>query len=209
MSESLREKILATPARKITVSVIALAVFFVGASLLYDNLRPINPPKMQEASTEDAVDFLCGDYRRLSKTHQRRFMRDLAAWYLREDSQTRLEFEQSWKKADMPKNIKSRINLQVRIASVHQFASQYATLKPQDKKQYLAQATFLIKTIPSNTSLEKLLSADRWDRIIKNPLKYGQKMDRVGQEVGRNSTAEQRAQFMKFCNDLAAYNGLR
>ena len=177
MLQLLRKKIIATRQRKFAVSTMAGILFLVGLCLLYNALKPINIPDLQYASTQQITNFLINDYNRISIAHQKQFTRDVAKWYLKANRQDQKTFEQSWKNAKMPKNIKSHITAQLRIASAHQVSSHYANLKPEDKKQYLAQINFMVNTLPIGKKLQELLAGDQWNTVIKNPIKYRKKMD--------------------------------
>ena len=115
MFQSIRNNCLKNKQQKIAVTLTALAVLSIGASLLYRALRPIHVPDMANASTNKVVDFLREDYANISVAKQNQFMRDLAKWYLSINHQDKQSFEQSWDHSDMPKDLKNE--------SRHRYAS--------------------------------------------------------------------------------------
>lgn len=209
MIKTLRAKIHASRMGKTSAVAVALMILLTGSMLLYQALRPIHPPDLKTASLVEVIDFLCSDYDRLTPARQRLFLSGLSDWYFRADAQMRAKLEASWIKMKMPHDIKSRITAQIRVATVHKLASNYATLDAGAKKKYLAQVSFMITAMPSGFTLEKLLSEKQWDQVIENPVKYRHKMDNYAQEMALHSTAEQRAQFIHLCHDLAVYNGIQ
>lgn len=203
----IRSRIMANRAARIITCLIAGLLLLVGSYLLYDALRPITTPDMKQANANTVVDFLKGDYNRLSQSQQHQYMRELSAWYLQCDFQTRAEFEKHWHQTDMPKNLKQRITAQVRIASVHQLSEMYANMPPENKTQTLGQINFMINTFAGGKSTFKQWYNDApWNEVISDPVKYRKNLDPFQRELTLSSTARERAQFVQMCKDLAQYN---
>ena len=210
MFQSIRNNCLKNKQQKIAVTLTALAVFSIGASLLYRALRPIHVPDMANASTNKVVDFLREDYANISVAKQNQFMRDLAKWYLSINHQDKQSFEQSWDHSDMPKDLKKRITAQVRVSAINQLSENYSNIPESEKTQFLAQVSFMIKMLPSGKKLERVLTDKKqWDRVFDDPEKYWQTKDKYAQQLAHNASAEQRANLAKLCKDLAEYNKMR
>jgi hypothetical protein len=134
-------------------------------------------------------------------------MRELSAWYLRCDSQTRAELEKHWHQTDMPRNLKQRITAQVRIASVHQLSEMYANMPSESKTQTLAQINFMINSFTGGKYTFKQWYNDApWNEVISDPIKYRKNLDPYQRELTLSSNARERAQFVQLCKDLAQYN---
>jgi len=206
VAQNIRKKMLATRGRKTTVSLIAITLLLIGIYLVYDAIRPINPPDMQKADGTQIVQFLRGDYDRLSKSHQKKFIRNLGKWYLSTNKQDRKTLEQNWKNTDIARNIRA----QIRVSSFNQLASKYASMSKEEKQKSIGQINLMVSIISGGKdTFSKWFTDGPWDSIIKNPVEYQQKMDPYQREMTLNTTAQERADFVKLCGDLAKYNGLR
>lgn len=71
MRQSLRHTHTAIRQRKFAVSTTAGLAFLLGIALLYNTLKPINIPDLQQASTQQITFFLINDYNRISIAHQK------------------------------------------------------------------------------------------------------------------------------------------
>jgi len=157
MAQNIRKKIIATRGRKITTSIIATSLLLIGSYLVYDAIRPIYPPNMYKADGTQVLQFLRGDYERLSKSHQKKFMRDLGQWYLNTTEQERKILEQNWKKDDIAANIRS----QIRVSSVNQLASKYASMSEEEKYNSIGQINLLISSHSPSSRFSA--PASSWD----------------------------------------------
>ncbi|MFG0250473.1 MAG: hypothetical protein ACF8OB_16425, partial [Phycisphaeraceae bacterium JB051] len=173
-------------------------------------LRPIQIPDLDNASTQQVVEFLREDYANISAAKQRQFMRELAKWYLSCNYADKQSFEQSWDHSDMPRDIKKRITAHVRISAINQLSENYSNIPESEKKQFLAQVSFMIRMLPSGKKLERVLTDKKqWDRVFDDPEKYWQTKDKYAQQLAHHASAEQRANLAKLCKDLADYNKIR
>ncbi len=210
MFNHLRNKIRSSRRHQIIVSVFAISILLLGVVLLYESLRPIHAPDMNDASANEVIAFLCDDYANVPPARQQQFMRQLADWYLKLDHNDRTLFENSWHDTTMPKDIKSRLTAQVRVSTINQLSGQYATITDSEKKQFLAQVTFMMKALPSGKKLEHVLrDKKQWEPVFNNPKRYWQTKDKYATELAHHASAEQRANLAKLLRDLAEYNGIR
>lgn len=200
-----REWLNASPLRRRTASVCALAAIAVGVILVYMAFRTPTPPALVEGNADEVFAFLArGDHERMSSADRDRLFSDLGKHYIDSSPEQRQDFEEQWNSFGVDRDLRRRISMQMDLALAFRAAEEYASLDESEKGPFLDRILLMVSAMGGGDKFLDWLDADPSREIVTNPASMATDLTDFQAHLVAGTSAAQRVELTQLGADLRA-----